>query len=322
VIAHFDDARTREIDIGHLRARWTFLGEAAGCVGVGVRRIEVAPDGWSTPAHEHGLEEEIFFVLGGSGVSWQNGETHEVRKGDCIVYLPQRGAHTLHAASEGLDVLAFGPRCNDESVGFPRLGLSLVGTRAVETVERVEDGYAIQFARESKLGPPELTEPSARPSTIVNLDDVEPAWRMGERREGWRDLGRAAGSVTTGLSWVRVGPEERATAPHVHSEEEEIFVVLEGSGAIELWPAPLLEQRGQARREDVELRAGHVVARPAGSGVAHALRGGREGMTYLAYGTRRPNDTAFYPRSNKIFFRGLGVIARVEHLDYWDGEER
>jgi hypothetical protein len=29
----------------------------------------------------------------------------------------------------------------------------------------------------------------------------------------------------------------------------------------------------------------------------------------------------FYPRSNKISFRGLGVIARVERLEYWDGED-
>jgi hypothetical protein len=30
----------------------------------------------------------------------------------------------------------------------------------------------------------------------------------------------------------------------------------------------------------------------------------------------------FYPRSNKISWRGLGVIARVEPLSYWDGEEK
>ncbi len=29
----------------------------------------------------------------------------------------------------------------------------------------------------------------------------------------------------------------------------------------------------------------------------------------------------FYPRSNKISFRGLGVIGRLERLDYWDGED-
>ena len=28
----------------------------------------------------------------------------------------------------------------------------------------------------------------------------------------------------------------------------------------------------------------------------------------------------YYPRSNKVFFRGLGVIARLELLEYGDGE--
>jgi uncharacterized cupin superfamily protein len=45
-------------------------------------------------------------------------------------------------------------------------------------------------------------------------------------------------------------------------------------------------------------------------------------MTYLVYGTRKPNDIVFYPRSNKIFFRGIGVITRVDHVEYWDGEPR
>jgi hypothetical protein len=29
----------------------------------------------------------------------------------------------------------------------------------------------------------------------------------------------------------------------------------------------------------------------------------------------------FYPRSGKISFRGLGVVGRIERLDYWDGED-
>jgi len=47
---------------------------------------------------------------------------------------------------------------------------------------------------------------------------------------------------------------------------------------------------------------------------------GTDGLTMLIYGTRKPNDMAWYPRSNKIFFRGLGVVVRVEPLDYSDGE--
>jgi hypothetical protein len=43
-------------------------------------------------------------------------------------------------------------------------------------------------------------------------------------------------------------------------------------------------------------------------------------MTLLAYGTRDPNDITYYPRSDKISWRGVGVIGRIERLDYWDGE--
>ena len=42
----------------------------------------------------------------------------------------------------------------------------------------------------------------------------------------------------------------------------------------------------------------------------------------LIYGTRRPNDMCWYPRSSKIYWRGLGVIGRIEALEYDDGEPR
>jgi hypothetical protein len=38
-LTHFDQAPSRERSIGHLRGRWTLLGEAAGSLGV-VARIE------------------------------------------------------------------------------------------------------------------------------------------------------------------------------------------------------------------------------------------------------------------------------------------
>jgi hypothetical protein len=33
-------------------------------------------------------------------------------------------------------------------------------------------------------------------------------------------------------------------------------------------------------------------------------------------------EVVLFPRSSKLFFRGVGVIARVEHVDYWDGKPR
>ena len=308
-ITHFDDARALEWEFGHLRGRWTMLGEAAGSVATGVRRIQVPAGGWSTPAHEHGGEEEIFYVLAGTGLSWQRGRASEVRAGDCIVYLPRAGAHTVHALSD-LDLLAFGTREPDNAVAFPRLGMSLVGTRATESAPRVIDGAPFQFVRESELGAPELPDtPGARPATIVNVDDVEPQ-RVERTRivRERRNLGRAAGSVRTGLQHVTVAPGKESSPQHCHSHEEEIFVVLDGDGSVVL---------GETASP---VRPGSVIARPAGTGVAHMFMGGRSTLHYLAYGTRDPADTCYYPRSNKIAFRGLGVVARLELLDYWDGE--
>jgi uncharacterized cupin superfamily protein len=308
-IAHWDEATRRSRAIGHLQGTWWFLGEAAGCVGVGVRRIEVQAGGWSTPAHEHGREEEIFFVLAGRGLSWQDGETYEIGEGDCIVYRAREVAHTLHAL-EDLDVLAFGPRTEDESVAFPRLGMSYVGSRLVESMPSVTEGFPTKFVREADLGPPELPDPSPRPATIINVADVEPKTedrpRIARTR---RNLGRAAGSVTTGLQHVTVAPGKWSAPQHCHSAEEEIFVVLDGEGVLLLG------------EEETPVAPGHVIARPPATGVAHAFRAGEVGLVYLAYGTREPNDICWYPRSRKIAWGGVGVIARVEPLDYWDGED-
>jgi uncharacterized cupin superfamily protein len=69
----------------------------------------------------------------------------------------------------------------------------------------------------------------------------------------------------------------------------------------------LLHPRGGGDPAEHELRAGHVVARPAGTGEAHAFRSGPDGFTYLAYGTREPSDTAYYPETRTVALRGLGV---------------
>src|SRR5205823_6474863 len=234
-LTHFDEAPAIERELGHLRGRWTLLGDAAGCVNVGVRRIEIPAGGWSTPAHEHGREEEIFFVIAGRGISWHRGRTTEVGGGDCIVYRAHSGAHTLHAV-EPVDMLVFGPREYDESLGFPRLGMSLVGSRAVESVPYLVDRAPIQFVREAELGPPELPEqPGPRPDSVVHLDAVEPVRvQRGRVARTRRRVSRAAGSVTTGLQHVVVEPGAESGPQHCHSVEEEIFVILGGDGVLVL----------------------------------------------------------------------------------------
>lgn len=311
-IAHWDDVEPRRGDAGHISGAWQNLGTAAGSVTVGVKRLRVDPGRWSTPVHVQGAEEEIFFVLGGAGISWQDGEIYEVGAGDCIVHTAGTEAHSLRAGPDGIDVLAFGMRIQTEIGYLPRAGVGWLGRTWVEAGQE-----PAPWAREVAAGEPEVGDPSPRPAWVVETTDVQPKGVGGERLD--RDLGRAAGSERTGLRHVTLRSGSAGPPPHCHSAEEEIFVVLEGGGTLELLPSPLAAEHG-ATPEELPLRAGSVVARPAGTRVAHRLRAGEEEMTYLAYGTRDPNDMAYYPRSHKVFFRGLGVIALLEHLDYMDGE--
>jgi uncharacterized cupin superfamily protein len=113
----------------------------------------------------------------------------------------------------------------------------------------------------------------------------------------------------------------RVASPHCHSADEEVFVILDGEGTFELWDRP--EPGAPPASEPLErhpVRRGHVISRPAGTARSHCLRTREKAMTYLAYGTRDPNDVCYYPRSNKLYFRGLGLIARLEPLAYSDGE--
>ena len=182
------------------------------------------------------------------------------------------------------------------------------------TVKVAEDRHPWDL--EADAGELELPEPSPRPSNIVNLADVE-----GDYGGVWKPLARTAGAVRTGLNWAGLPAGEKGAPPHCHSADEELFVVLEGDGGLILMPSPQ-NARGGTHEEEIPVRTGQVVSRPAGTGIAHGFRAGDNGITYLAYGTRETNDILYYPRSNKIYFRGIGLIARLEDLDYFDGESR
>jgi uncharacterized cupin superfamily protein len=320
VIANWDELETQRRERGHIAAEWTSLSGAASDM-VGVQRIRVDPGKWATPLHLEGCEEEIFFVLSGDGVSVQDAgeglEAYAVGAGDCLVHRALEHAHTLTAGADGIEVLAFGQRSYAANTLLPRAGVSWLGSTWV--LQGAAEDHP--WAREAAAGPPEIGELGARPERIVSLSDVAVVERRhGDVASDWRDLGRAAGSERTGLRHATVLPGQLSNPPHCHSAEEEIFVVLSGDGELELLPAPVPAADGVLPSSH-PVRAGSVVARRPGTRVAHAFRAGADGLELLAYGTREPNDIAYYPRSGKVSFRGVGLIARVEALDYWDGEE-
>ena len=117
-ITHFDEASDEQAELGHLQGRWTYArGRGRIASTVGVDRIQVQDGGWSTPAHEHGREEEIFYVLAGHGNLVADGGTAEIGAGR-LHRLPRRTpAPTRCTASTGSTCSRSGPRSRTRARG-------------------------------------------------------------------------------------------------------------------------------------------------------------------------------------------------------------
>jgi uncharacterized cupin superfamily protein len=309
-VANWDEVDWRRNAKGEMDATWQRLGGAAGTRRVGVNRIRVAPGKLPTPPHSHGASEELYFVLAGSGLAWQDGQVHEVRPLDCVIQRPDEMEHTFVAGPDGLEFLVFGTRHPTELGWLPRSRAIRLGWPWVEG--RDDDPWDI----EATVEPLAYGEPAPRPANIVNVDEVE---LETVRHQTFAYFTPDEATMLAGLGWEKLPAGHRGSVPHCHSAEEEVFVILEGTATLELWPSPRTESEG-AVKEEIPLRAGHVVARPPGTRVSHSFRAGPDGVTMLVYGTRDPNDMCWYPRSRKIAWRGLGVMGRIEVLEYFDGE--
>lgn len=291
--------------VGHLAGRWRDLGVAAGTARAGLRLVELDAGATSTPAHVHADEEEHFFILEGSGFSWQDGRTYAVGAGDCLLHRVNEEAHTLVAGGDGMTYLAFGPRSSHGLTWLPRAGVMWAGPRWLPA--EVEH----PFVAEVQAGAPELSTPiTPRPPTVSALDDIPPSeTHRGSVRRKVRRIGDALGAQSTGLSHVRVAPGGRSSPHHCHGGDEELFVVLGGSGELRLGEERFPVQRGT------------VVARPPGTGVAHSFEAGDAGLELLAWSLDDHNDILFYPDSGKVFLRSIGVVGRIEPVEFWEGEE-
>src|SRR3954463_15870014 len=167
--AHWDDVPSARFDVGPMGADWDLLGNAAGCDKIGLRRIRISSGKQSTPLHAHFGEEEIFFVLRGSGLSIQENGAYEIGEGD-FVHHPHGGpAHTVRGGDDGIDLLAFGDNLRHEAVRFPRINATWMGGMVSEFLP------VHQFQLEAeRAGPVQLPESfDERPPTIVNVADVE-----------------------------------------------------------------------------------------------------------------------------------------------------
>jgi uncharacterized cupin superfamily protein len=118
-VTHWDDLAVSGHELGPMGAR----RRTADGVKLGMSRIEVTAGKQSTPAHEHTAEEELFYVLGGAGLWWQDGTPGErpptvMRAADVPSNVEDRpgweqvqrriGQH-LGAVTTGMSLLEIGP---------------------------------------------------------------------------------------------------------------------------------------------------------------------------------------------------------------------
>ncbi|HEX5125932.1 MAG TPA: cupin domain-containing protein [Rhodocyclaceae bacterium] len=166
---------------------------------------------------------------------------------------------------------------------------------------------------------------------IINIDEVElqpwpaamaPTGSVAERFEARMGLvGKRIGARQLGYNITAVPPGKRAFPFHCHHANEEMFVVLQGTGEVRIGD------------EVYPVRAGDIIACPVGGKeTAHQIvNTGTEEMRYLAVSTKLSPDIAEYPDSGKFgvlaestapdgksqMFRFVGRSG--ESLDYWEG---
>jgi uncharacterized cupin superfamily protein len=156
---------------------------------------------------------------------------------------------------------------------------------------------------------------------IVNIADV-PLRDFGKGEKFSAKLGRIApivGSTGLGCMLTVVPPGKRAFPFHRHHVIHEMFFILSGSGEYRLGD------------KTHPLRAGDVIAAPAGGEAHQIVNTGSEDLRYLGLSTLGEVDVVDYPDSGKVAvaagiknadfttatYRGMGRIAAA---DYWDGE--
>ena len=172
---------------------------------------------------------------------------------------PTSFEHTFVAGPDGLEYLVYGTRHPHRvRAGSRGPARSASGWPWVEG--RDDDPWDVEAAgpplevRRAQAARPRTSSTSTRSSS---RPDGNQTWAA-------RFDGR---SSRPGSHWERLKPGKMGSVPHCHSEEEEVFVILEGSATLELWPSPRRPSDGAEREEHRAARRATSIARPPGTGI-------------------------------------------------------
>jgi uncharacterized cupin superfamily protein len=126
--------------------------------------------------------------------------------------------------------------------------------------------------------------------------------------------GTAARKLGAGVDTL---PPGKISCPyHLHHAQEEMFIVLEGTGTL------------RVAGEQVPIRAGDVIFIPPGPEYPHHIVNTSDApLKYLSISTKEQPEICEYPDSGKFLAEAVGETGRFEviqraatTIDYWDGE--
>ena len=155
----------------------------------------------------------------------------------------------------------------------------------------------------------------------INIDDV-PLVDRGNGKQfvvKWGRVGPLLGLSGLGCAIHVVPPGKKAFPFHRHHVMDEMFFILSGEGQYRFGD------------DKLSVRAGDILAAPAGGQAHQIINTGSTDLRYLGISTMSPNEVVEYPDSKKIgvtagikggdfstaTYRGIG---RVQPADYYDGE--
>lgn len=155
---------------------------------------------------------------------------------------------------------------------------------------------------------------------FVNLDEIDDYRENceGDFQEKCSSVSEKIGAKKLGYNVTIVPPGKKVCPFHNHRINEEMFLILEGTGTLRF-----------GNKEYAITKHDVISCPPGGREVAHQIINTSENdIKYLALSTMEPYDICEYPDSNKVLSivgpqgeREFRFISRMDsEVDYFDGE--
>ncbi len=153
------------------------------------------------------------------------------------------------------------------------------------------------------------------PPRTLNIRDIQPFDYAFEPpiRGTMTDIGRNLGSRDIGILIQMVAPGDRSSRRHRHVFQEEILVIMSGTGVL---------HHGEER---VPVGPGDAALYLPGDPDLHCYENtGTEPLVIWAFGNRMPHEVCLYPDQGVAFVEGLGAEVRLDALagSAWTEEKR